>query len=63
MTLPMQSVPDDGAYETEDYPIRAVIPMSITAAIGSNGLTKYTGLIMCAQPKKKNRPNHMPTGD
>ena len=29
-----------------------VIAMSATAAAGSNGLTTYTGLIMCAQKMK-----------
>ena len=56
------------------YPITAVITMSTTAAIGSNGLTKYTGLIMCAQKTKsrigcapadqnKKRPSNMPVAD
>jgi hypothetical protein len=56
------------------YPITAVITISTTAAIGSNGLTNYTGLIMCVPEneiedrlrpagEKENRPNHMPTGD
>ena len=34
------------------YPITAVNTMSTTAAVGSNGSTKYTGLIMCAQKTK-----------
>ena len=34
------------------YPITAEVTMSATAAIGSHGLKKYTGLIMCAQKIK-----------
>ena len=37
--LPMQPVPNHGADKAEDVSITAVITMSTTAAIGSNGLT------------------------
>ena len=56
------------------YPMTLVIAMSATAAVGSNGLTKYTRLDhmrpeneienrLRPADKNKNRPNHMPTGD
>ena len=50
--LPMQSVRDDGAYEAEDVSDHGCNHDEHNRAIGSNGLTKYTGLIMCARKTK-----------
>ena len=49
--LPMQSVPM-APTKPKMYTITAVITMSISAATGSNGSTRYSGLIMCAQKTK-----------